>query len=217
MITVPALSDPVRLYDGEILFDVHRDGDPAGTHSVRFERNPEGLRVASRFELSINFLFFRAYRFDYRSEALWQDGNLVSIVAEVDDNGDRFRFDARREGKHLAVRTPERADFLLFPVFPTNHWNAEVLSRKRVLNTLTGLVNEVDIVSKGQERVETENGAVKATWYAYTGGLQTEVWYDAEGRWVKMRFEGRDGSSIDYICRRCQGGPVRKVDKKREN
>ena len=49
-----------------------------------------------------------------------------------------------------------------------------------------------------------------ATRYAYTGDLDNEVWYDDVGRWVKMRFKGRDGSTIDYVCRRCQGGPAGK-------
>jgi len=56
--------------------------------------------------------------------------------------------------------------------------------------------------------VETERGDVFATHYVYSGELDTEVWYDDEGRWVKMRFKGRDGSTIEYVCRRCQGpGP----------
>ena len=59
--------------------------------------------------------------------------------------------------------------------------------------------------------VATERGPVMATRYAYSGELQTEVWYDECGRWVKMRFAGRDGSIIDYVCRQCQGGGARKV------
>jgi len=36
----------------------------------------------------------------------------------------------------------------------------------------------------------------------------TEVWYDDWGRWVKMQFASRDGTKIDYVCKRCQGPKI---------
>ena len=48
-----------------------------------------------------------------------------------------------------------------------------------------------------------------ATRYAYSGDLKADVWYDDAGRWVKLRFRGRDGSVIEYVCRRCQGPAVK--------
>jgi hypothetical protein len=62
-----------------------------------------------------------------------------------------------------------------------------------------------------REFVDTERGPVMATRYAYHGDLETEVWYDDFGRWVKMRFAGRDGSTIEYVCTLCQGGTVGKT------
>ena len=79
------------------------------------------------------------------------------------------------------------------PILPTDHWNAAVLGNTRVLNTLTGIVNDVRINKLGRTEVATEVGQVSATHYAYTGDLQTEVWYDDAGSWVKMRFKGNDG------------------------
>ena len=54
-------------------------------------------------------------------------------------------------------------------------------------------MNNVRIEARGQEYVPTEGGDAKAMRYAYTGELETEVWYDQEDRWVKMRFVGKDG------------------------
>ena len=83
----------------------------------------------------------------------------------------------------------------------------------KVLNTLTGKMNNVRIEARGQEYVPTEGGDVKAMRYAYTGELETEVWYDQEDRWVKMRFVGKDGVSIDYVCRKCQGPNAEPIKK----
>ena len=45
---------------------------------------------------------------------------------------------------------------------------------------------------------------IDATLYRYTGDLDTEVWYDDEGRWVRMRFKAKDGSVITYQCEVCR-------------
>jgi hypothetical protein len=44
---------------------------------------------------------------------------------------------------------------------------------------------------------------VEATHYKYEGEIQNDVWYDAEGRWVRMKFLGDDGSAIEFRCRKC--------------
>lgn len=208
-----ALSDPLRLYGEKIQFDVYRKGVQVGSHTVTFEQVSSGYRVESDFGISIRFLSLEAYRFRYRSEALWRNGGLNWIKASVDENGEDFRFEAVRAGDAMRVQLPDGRTTLPAPIFPTNHWNAEVLTQKRVLNTLTGRPSAVAIVRMGEERVPTENGEVLATRYVYTGDLETEVWYDAAGRWVKMRFEGSDGSIIDYVCRRCQGDPARTAER----
>ena len=106
----------------------------------------------------------------------------------------------------MQIRLKEKTYSTEAPIIPTNHWNANVVRQKRVLNTLTGNVNNVTLVAKGREAIATERGDVVATRYAYTGDLvDTEVWYDDAGRWVKLRFMGRDGTPIEYVCRRCQG------------
>jgi hypothetical protein len=66
-------------------------------------------------------------------------------------------------------------------------------------------LNKVLIIAQGSEIIPTENGLIKAKRYTYSGDLNNEVWYDNEGRWVKMRFKASDGSIIDYVCKLCQG------------
>lgn len=204
----PALAsppDPVALYGRELLFDVHRNGARVGEHRVRFGLEGDRLTVESRFSVTIKVLFIPAYRYLYASRCLWVDGRLESVSAEVDDNGTRFEMAARREGSRFLVRAGDRITVAPSPLFPTNHWNVHAVGQERLLNTLTGRVNAVRYQPLGRERVRTERGEVPALRYAITGDLRAEVWYDDAGRWVKMRFAGKDGTPIDYVCRRCQG------------
>jgi hypothetical protein len=201
----------LTLYGNEIHFDVYREGDMVGFHRVGFEKNGRNLFVRSNFQLAIDVLFFTAYRYLYQSEAKWVEGKLEALKASVDDDGSVFSLSAVRQGKHMNIRSTDGGFSADAPLIPTNHWNADVLGQTRVLNTLTGKINDVRIERRAREQVATERGQVAATHYAYTGDLNTEVWYDDLGRWVKMRFNGPDGSAIEYVCRRCQGSDAKKA------
>jgi hypothetical protein len=207
----PATADPLALYGDEIYFDVYRKDEKVGFHRVQFTGDRRDLTVRSDFELQIDLLYFTVFQYDYQSEARWRHGRLDRLRVSLDDDGDRSALDAIRVGDGLKVEHDGGAYLAPMPVFPTNHWNAGVLGQGRVLNTLTGRLNAVQIAPAGRETVATEHGRIAATRYVYSGDLETEVWYDDAGRWVKMRFEGRDGSTIDYVCRRCQGGAPRRV------
>lgn len=197
--------DPFALYGDSIEFGVVRKGEDVGFHRVRFAGSADDLTVVSEFQVAIKFLFLTAYRFDYRSTAQWKEGQLDSLEAEVDDNGDLAKLMARRIGAQYAISSGGLTAETVGPLYPTNHWHAGVTSQSRVLNTLTGRLNEVQIVPAGQDQVRTEKGAVSATRYVTSGELNTEVWYDRSGRWVKLRFDGSDGVPIELVCRRCQG------------
>ncbi len=201
-------ADPLKLYGREILFSVHREGTEVGFHRTRFAPAGDDLVVDSRFELAIRVLFVTAYRYSYRSRAHWRDGRLLRLLAEVDDDGSESRLAAARDGEAMVIETSGARERVAAPLYPTNHWNAAVLGQGRVLNTLTGTVNNVSITPLEETSIETERGPVSARRHRYTGDLEVDVWYDAAGRWVAMRFEGRDGSMIEYRCKICQGPPA---------
>lgn len=201
-----SFESPIQLYGHKILFDVYRKDKRVGFHRVRFSQDAKTLSVESDFQLQLKILYVPVFRYAYRSESLWRMGQLDRLSVTLDDDGKRSSLDATRVGNRIQVDRASGSYMTDAPLFPTNHWNAAVLGQNRVLNTLTGRINSVRIELIVRETVHTERGDVPATRYAYTGDLETEVWYDDAGRWVKMRFAGRDGSPIEYICRRCQGG-----------
>lgn len=209
-----AIVDPMSLYGEEIYFDVYRKGDKVGYHRVRFSGSASDLTVQSDFQLRIDVLFITVFRYLYQSEGRWRQGQLERLTASVDDDGKVVAVDVVPSGGRLKVESADKAFMTDSPLFPTSHWNAEVLGQTRVLNTLTGQINDVRIEPRGRETITTERGTVTATRYAYTGALQTEVWYDDAGRWVKMRFNGPDGAEIEYVCRRCQGAGAAKAEKR---
>ncbi|WP_417793248.1 DUF6134 family protein [Terasakiella pusilla] len=199
-----AVSDVGDLYGDQIAFDVLRKGDVVGEHVTTFQKKGEEMIVNSRMNIDIMALFFPLYAFEYRSKEIWKDDQLTALDVRVLDGSDKTAFTAKRENELLDVTAPDKPYQVAGQVFTTNHWNSAVVNDRRVLNTLTGNINIVTVEKKGRESVDVVGGVVEATRYDYTGDLKdTSVWYDDQGRWVKLRFKARDGSMIDYRCRTC--------------
>lgn len=197
--------NPITLYGKEIEFDVYRNGEKVGFHKVSFSGQANRLKVTSKFVLEVKILFITAYKFSYRSQSIWSDGVLSEINVIVDDNGEAFSLKGSRIGDNMLITKGSKNYQTNTPLFPTNHWNAEVLNQKVVLNTLTGELNKVQIIRGEKTKKPSERGQIEAQHFSYTGDLDTQVWYDLKGRWVGMEFLGRDGSKITYHCQRCLG------------
>lgn len=195
--------DPIAAYGSDIVFDVYRDGERIGEHRVRFDKTGDTLTADSRFSIRITILGLPLYRYEYTSLGTWRDGHLARLSARVDDDGTISTVDAERGGGELKVRTDGGQSVAPGGIFPTTHWNPGVIGTAQVLNTITGHVNSVRMKALGMENVATGGTHRLARHFAYTGELETEVWYDMAGRWVKMRFNGKDGTPIEYVCRRC--------------
>ncbi len=205
--------DPLKLYGPRMEFALRRNGEPVGSHVVRFDNGGQGLKVSSVFDLKVDFLFFTAYRYRYDSESLWNHDKLVQLRAVTDDDGAKTTVEAAWRGDKFVIDGPQGKAAVGHSLYPTDHWNPGVLGSSHVLNTITGRINDVRIVPQGVDSVVAEGRTITATHYRYTGDLENEVWYDDRGHWVKLRFKAKDGSTIDYECRRCLGPVPREVSR----
>lgn len=205
--SLPAQIDPLRLYGPELRFDVLRNGERVGRHVVAFRGTADGIQVESRSDIEVKLLFLTAYRFRYQSIEHWRGGTLTSLNAATNDDGELSRVEARREGAALKVRTGTGEWQATPQTWPTTHWNVAQTTAPALLNTLTGNLNRVQVKDAGLETVVLSDGPREARRFVYSGDLAVESWYDAAGRWVKLRFPAEDGSTIEYICQSC-GGPL---------
>jgi hypothetical protein len=195
--------DPFRLYGSEIAFDVERDGDVVGQYTINFTRTDQGVLAEAKADVDVNLLFVPVYSMTYQARELWQGGQLQSLEAFTNDDGELIHVQATREADGLEVKANDQT-FETPAVLPISHWNPALLAGGPLLNGMTGKVDEVKVSDQGLDTVSTRNGSLRARHYLYSGDLNGEIWYDEDGRWVKLRFRADDGSMIDYICRKCQ-------------
>jgi hypothetical protein len=198
-------ADPFKLYPNGIEYDVYRKGKKIGQHKVIFKREDGQLIVDTEFKIKVKIFFVTVYRFIFDVAGTWQDGKLVSMTGEVNDNGKKIKIDAYVDYDGKFYTTGKKGAFVADTwVYPTNHWNIGAVDQSVVLNTLTGNLVKVEVVRHGIETVETVTGPVEAEKFEYTGDLRDiNVWYDSEGRWVKMVFTTKAGETIELVCRQC--------------
>jgi hypothetical protein len=203
-ISVRSEVSPFNLYGDKIEFDVIRDGEKVGLHTTRFLTRQNSKIIETRMGMEVTVFSIPIYSFAYEATEIWENGQMTKLDVVVLDGSDRKTIKATSITDGFSIKGP--SGNFIFPgtVISTNHWNANVVNTRRVLNTLTGAINRVQITRKGIERIYLKNGNLLATRYDYSGDLNnTSAWYDNEGRWVKLQFIARDGSTISYVCNTC--------------
>jgi|TARA_B100001094_G_C18061585_1_gene735367 hypothetical protein len=207
VLPVYSQANSIVRYKNNIGFDVLRNGEVVGSHVTTFVHEGFELTVKSKMNLKVRLLGIPVYSFDYTSLEKWSDGELSHLDVDVKDGADQIKISSQLSKEGLTVTYPSGTYVVHGPIISTNHWNADIVKQSRVLNTLTGKINQVKLIKRGKEIIPIKDGTILATRYDYTGELtDTSVWYDSNGRWSKLEFKARDGSTVEYICNTCDAG-----------
>ena len=85
---------------------------------------------------------------------------------------------------------------------PASFWNLSMVTAKGPLvDSLSGKLLHQRVVKLGQETVRAGGRTIVATHYRLEAKRPRDVWYDANGRWVKMRAIARDGSVAEWVLK----------------
>lgn len=183
----------------EIRFRVLRQGNPFGSHSVSFESGPDDSLVArTRVELRAGLGPVALFRYDLLASEIWKDGQLVSVEGELRVDGNRQSMRAARVGDALAVEGSGFRGEAPGDIIPASHWNYAQMKGNTILSTEDGELIGVNILPQGRETVMAGGRPVEANRYRMDSDIDVDLWYDDEGRWIKLAFQAR-GQRIEYI------------------
>ena len=196
--------DPFKVYPKGILFDVKRDKEPVGQHTVQFYKKENGqILVVSRLNITIKILGMIFYKYAYDCRAWWSENQLIKLTAKQDDDGTMSDVKINAAENVLKIDGPSGRDQGSLSLYPSNHWHSGVLGEKQVIDTLKGEIANVKIKNLGLQKVSAEGRSIDAYKYIYSGDVEATAWYDKIGRWVKLSFAVEDGSIIEYDCIEC--------------
>ena len=181
----------------DIAFKVFRDGEPLGHHRVAFRREAEDLHVEIDIQLEVKLAFLTVFRYRHTNHEVWRDGHLVAIETRTDDDGESYWLSGRATESGLEVEGSGGRFVAPADVMPTSYWNAEMVTKNRLLDTQRGRLIDVEIVPVGAEIVLVAGQPVNAQRYTVTGDLELDLWYATDGEWAKISFEAR-GAEVVY-------------------
>lgn len=185
-----------------IHYDVFRNGDRIGHHKLSFEANGDQLIVQVDIKLRVglgNLLTF--YRYEHEGVEVWEKGRLISVKSRTNNDGYQERLDAVATANGFQIKGSSAEKTLPNPPIPTSYWNGLLVQQAALLDSQNGRMLNVSIAPKAEEKLQIGGQTVSTRRYAIDGELRKDIWYNARGQWVKSRFLGPDGSTIEYRLR----------------
>lgn len=195
----PRLAAAFESATGTIAFDVLRNGRAMGTHRLDFRREGGQLTVDIAIDLEVR-LIVPLYRYTHRSRETWIDDRLVRIDTTTDDDGRKFWVAGRAETSGFAVDAVTGRSMAPLDIRPTSYWRERMLSGGPLFDTQEGKLVAATVVGLPGEVLIIDGRATPARVYDVFGDLKLRLWYDFDGRWLKLGFIAR-GSEIEYVLR----------------
>src|SRR3990167_8146764 len=176
----------------EIRFNVTREGKPFGSHVVTFETAPDGtLKATTEVSLKAGLGPVTLFRYNLAATETWMGGKLVALTGKVNDDGKKRSVTARRESGALKVAGSDFTGTAPAGIVPASHWNVAEASARQLLSTEDGEIIDVKVTEIGPDRVNVGSALIDATHFRLDSAIDVDLWYDAQGRWVKLAFVAR--------------------------
>ncbi len=192
----PAMALPIPA-GNRLGFDIVRKGSKIGTHTLTFQPDAHRLTVEIAADIVIALGPIVLFRYRHRATERWEDGRVVALDATTNDDGEMFHVRMRWEDG-LPVVEANGAPRYVAPAnaTPATHWNRAMLDGPFV-NTQDGKLLRPSVAPLGVTTA-LPHCPLPASGFALRGDCVLDTWYDAEPRWVGLRFQGRDGTEIRY-------------------
>ncbi len=185
--------------DPALRFEVMRNGDRIGQHTIRFRQEGATLEAEIDADLAVRLGPIVLYRYTFKGREIWRDGAFASLESETNDDGTRHRVKATVTPEGVAVEasgTPRR--IFTGTAVPLTHWNGSCMERP-LFNPQNGAAIASSVLTRGEEMVPLADGRpIRASHYSLIGEVTLDDWYDTTRQWTALRAQARDGSKIEY-------------------
>jgi len=193
-LALPGAASEVHTWKFRVLLDNREIGE----HDFTLRAAGEDRELTSEARFDVRLLFVTAYRYRHKAVELWDGNCLRSLVARTDTNGETLAVNARTRDGRLVVERPDVPEVHEGCVMSFAYWNPQILKAQRLLNSQTGEVLPVTVLSRGEETVRVRGQALPAHRYRIDAPqLQIDLWY-AGDRWVALEAPAAGGRHLRY-------------------
>ncbi|HLI12330.1 MAG TPA: DUF6134 family protein [Alphaproteobacteria bacterium] len=187
--------------DRNLSFTVMRNGSVIGHHDVTFRHDGGKLIVDIDVSIKVDAMFVTVFRYTQQREETWQGGRLIAFASHTNNDGELYDNSGAAGPGGITVTSGAATWTLPADSLPIGYWDAAMVKRGPLFDTVTGKPVVAAATAVGEETIEAAGRRITATHYRLEGPQPRDLWYDAQGRWVKMRARGRDGSIAEWILK----------------
>ncbi len=182
-----------------LAFDVWRNGQPIGAHTVDIEGDEADLKVRTNVELLVKFGPIPVFRYTFKSHETWRDGKFSGLESHTETNGRGDQVHAVSGASGITIQTTHgQTHTAPADALPLSHWNQHAL-RNPLFNPQTGAMLKERIARQEGETLRLPDGrSIPTTKVTLVGDTEIIDWYDEAGAWVALRGRLKDGSYLDY-------------------
>lgn len=171
-------------------FQVFVDNRPAGSYRMTITPRADGsVVVTGQAEVRVRYVVI-SYHYSYSGTEVWKDGRLTQLQSNSDDNGKRYAVTAVADGESLRVRSNGQESQAPKDLWTTSCWRLPPAAyRNRAIGLLdvdTGRQINANLFDAGLNRLNIAGQVMDCAHYRVTGGVQLELWYDAQERLVRQ-------------------------------
>ena len=181
-------------------FDVSLDGKPIGSHSFDVRRQGAETIMTTEASFDVKFLFVTAFRYRHQNTEVWRDDCLLSIDASTVSNGKEQVVRGTVEEDSFKLQSTESPNTLPSCIQTFAYWNPSMLASTRLLNSQTGVYEDVSVTLEGRDEVSVAGSPVDALRYrlsAQTGDIT--LWYSADDNtWLGLEAPAKGGRKLLY-------------------
>jgi Domain of unknown function (DUF6134) len=201
-----AHGDPLSEYDYTVL----RDGEPIGTHHVTVSPQGRDTKVEEQTDVAVKFGPITLYHMEHLRDELWRDGELESMTAHTDMNGDVYDIKITLEPDGYKRVINGRTDVFAPSVKVLTLWHDDLFKYSSFLSPMEDKTYQISVDYVGAEKLDLIGKSVDAFVYRMSGDTNREIWYDSDGLIMKVRLLDHS-PNIEYVLTSMNQAPEEAV------
>lgn len=179
-------------------YTVMRDGEPIGTHHVTVLPQGADTKVEEKTDVEVSFGPITLFHMEHQRDEFWHDGELESMTAHTNKNGDVYDIEITREPDGIKRVINGRTDRFDPSVKLLTLWHGDLFKYSNFLSPMEDRTYQVSVDFVGTEKLDLVGQSVDAFVYRMSGDTNREIWFDSDGLIMKVRLLDHD-PNIEYV------------------
>ena len=179
-------------------------GLDVGYSNIKLKKSGKKVIAKIEVKISVKVLNFDAFSYNLKNEEVWESGTLTKINSAT-KIGKKTQFvKGKRKKNGFDIDGSKFSGFVAGNPATTSYFSPDFLKRKIWISTQDGDPLSVNATKIGPDMAKSVNGEIPATLWKISGGLDLDLLYAADGKWLGSRFYA-GGSQAEFLLKKSVG------------